>query len=398
MKKYLLATTSLILLLFWPIQAQEIAVPAEPRATNPERFNTISETNYLTTLALRGLSLDTQGILVESLDGSTIFADHQSNVPFNPASVIKVGTSFAALNQWGPDYRFETAFFTYGTVNKKTKTLTGDLILHTTGDPLLTSTDVTKLIRQVIKAGITRVTGNLAVDGPFSFGAYYNTERAVKRLVVVLRSMGLSVKGPVKNVASSEVQGTRVATHTSTSLREILFFQNAHSSNPTAERVGEALGGPKAVESFLVNAVGIPQSDVFVSRTSGLDFNRITPKGTVQLFRQLISWLERHQLEPQDILPVAGVDPGTLHTRFTSQDYRGAIVGKTGTLPGTDGGVSTIAGLAYTVQRGPILFAIFNTRGNVNTFRKLQDELVKDLIVELGGMPDISASSRKSNN
>jgi len=405
MKKYLLTTTSLILLLFWPIQAQEIAVttlPAVPAeagltapAPGPARFNTVSETNYLTTLALRGFSLETQGIFIESLDGSTVFADHHSGTAFNPASVIKVATSLTALTRFGPDYKFETAFYTDGPINAKTRTLQGDLILQSTGDPLLTSTDLNRLIREVVKRGVHLVTGNLVVTGPFSLGSYYTTDRAVKRLSIALRSLGVSVKGPVK---TGTVRGNRIASHMSSSLRDILFYQNAHSSNPIAERVGEAVGGPKAVQNFLVNTVGIPPTDVFVGRTSGLDYNRITPKGTVQVFRHLINWLEQHQMEPEDVLPVAGVDAGTLQRRLASLDYRGGVVAKTGTLPGTDGGVSTLAGLAYTKNRGPILFAIFNTRGPVNTYRRLQDELLKDLIVEFGGVADINATSRRLNN
>jgi serine-type D-Ala-D-Ala carboxypeptidase/endopeptidase (penicillin-binding protein 4) len=395
MKKYLLTTTSLMLLIFWPIQAQEIAIPVEPRVLAPERFNTISETNYLTTLALRGFNLETQGLFVEALDGSAVYADHHSDIAFNPASVIKVATSLTALTQLGPDYHFETAFYADGVVNKKTRTLKGDLIFQTTGDPLLTTIDVNRLIRQVTTAGVRSVTGSLVITGPFSFGTYYTTDRALKRLAVVLRTMGVSVKSGTRQGA---VQGTRIASHMSKSLREILFYQNAHSSNPIAERVGEAVGGPKAVQNFLINDVGIPETDVVVGRTSGLDYNRITPKGTVQLFRQLVSWLEEHDMEPEDILPVAGVDAGTLQRRLTGVEYRGAVIGKTGTLPGTDGGVSTLAGLAYTRDRGPIVFAIFNTRGPVNTYRRLQDELVKDLIVEFGGSSDVNASSRRLNN
>ena len=41
---------------------------------------------------------------------STVLADHQSDVAFNPASVIKIATSFAALDKLGPEYHFETAF------------------------------------------------------------------------------------------------------------------------------------------------------------------------------------------------------------------------------------------------------------------------------------------------
>src|SRR5689334_15912184 len=56
MKRYLLPTISLILLLFCPIQAQETLSPVPPASVSstPERFNTTAETNYLTTLALRG--------------------------------------------------------------------------------------------------------------------------------------------------------------------------------------------------------------------------------------------------------------------------------------------------------------------------------------------------------
>ena len=96
-------------------------------------------------------------------------------------------------------------------------------------------------------------------------------------------------------------------------------------------------------------------------------------------------------------MPVAGMDEGTLQRRFTTVDYRGSVIGKTGTLPATDGGVSTLAGLVYTRDRGVLLFAIFNTKGNVNTFRKLQDNLIKDLIAESGGA-ELSASLHKSSN
>src|SRR6185436_7267112 len=164
MMKYLLSTTSLIFLLFWPIHAQEIAIPdAAPKL--PVRLATISETNYLNQLALKGFNLNTQGLLIESLDGRTVYADLNSSVGFNPASVIKVATSFAALSKFGPDYHFETSFFTDGSINKKTRTLTGDLILKSAGDPVLTSLDVNRLVRDLVKAGIGRVTGNLMVVG-----------------------------------------------------------------------------------------------------------------------------------------------------------------------------------------------------------------------------------------
>src|SRR5262249_542393 len=145
MMKYLLLTTSLILLLFWPIQAQEIQA---------ERLLTVAGTSYVTQLALRGFSLDAQGLLIESLDGPTVYGDTNSKIGFNPASVIKVATSFAALSKLGPDYHFETGFYADGEINKKTRTLNGNLTLLTTGDPMLTSLDVSRLAHDLVRAGI----------------------------------------------------------------------------------------------------------------------------------------------------------------------------------------------------------------------------------------------------
>jgi D-alanyl-D-alanine carboxypeptidase len=115
------------------------------------------------------------------------------------------------------------------------------------------------------------------------------------------------------------------------------------------------------------------------------------------MLRHLVLWLNFKNMLPQDVLPVAGMDPGTLRGRFSTVDFRGSIIGKTGTLPATDGGVSALAGLIYTHNRGVLLFAIFNTQGNVATFRRLQDHLLKELIAECGGA-ELSASLRKSSN
>jgi|SRR5579884_85166 len=399
MKKYLLFTSCLMLLIFWPIQAQEM-VHFAPAATAdshpaPERFTTISENNYFNELALRGYSLDAQGVLVESLDGSQVFADLNSNVGFNPASVTKTATSFTALYKFGPEYHFETAFYANGDINKKTRTLNGDLILQSTGDPLLTATDLLRMIHQVVGAGISRVNGSFIITGPFTYNGFLETSVAASHLEAILKRTGIRYNGSWKH---GSVRGTKITSHLSESLRDILFVQNAHSVNQTAERVGEAVGGPQAVERFLVKEVGLAPSEVSLTHTSGLDYNRITPHGLVLMMRHLVSWLNLHNMLPEDIMPVAGVDPGTLHARLTAIEYRGAVVAKTGTLPGTDGGVSSLAGIMYTRDHGPVVFAILNSRGPVNTYRRLQDSLVRDLITECGGSQLMSASAHRANN
>jgi D-alanyl-D-alanine carboxypeptidase/D-alanyl-D-alanine-endopeptidase (penicillin-binding protein 4) len=316
-------------------------------------------------------------------------------VGFNPASVIKVATSFAALAKFSPDYHFETAFYTDGVINKKTRTLDGNLILQSSGDPVLTTLDVARLVRDVVRAGIVKVTGDLVLTGPFTYSGYYTTDKASKALVQTLRRSGVRIAG-IENGGAP--RGTKITSHVSESLRDILFYQNAHSVNQIAERLGEAVGGPKGIERFLVKDLGIAANDVSITHTSGLEYNRITPRATVMMFRELVFWLNLNNMQPQDVLPVAGVDAGTLKRRFTGEEYRGGVIGKTGTLPGTDGGISTLAGIVYTRDHGPVLFAIFNTKGSVATYRKLQDDFLKGFIAESGGIPDTSASLHRLNN
>ena len=399
MMKHLLSTTCLILLLILPAVAQQIEPQIETlgvaRSSVPIRLATVSETNYLNQLALKGFNLETQGLLIESLDGRTVYGELNSNVGFNPASVIKVATSFAALAKFGPEYHFETSFYTDGAINKKTRTLNGNLILQSSGDPVLSSLDVSRLVRDIVHAGITRVSGDLVVTGPFTYGMFYSSDRAIKGLTQALKRAGVRVGD---TTTGGTPRGTKITSHVSSSLRDILFYQNAHSVNTIAERLGDALGGPKAVERFLIKDLGVAPNDISISHSSGLDYNRITSRATVMLFRELVFWLNLNNMQPQDVLPVAGVDAGTLKRRFTGEEYRGAIIGKTGTLPATDGGVSTLAGIAYTRDHGPVIFAIFNTKGAVATYRKLQDSFLKGFIAESGGIPDVNASLHKLNN
>ena len=313
MKKYLFSTTLLILLLIRPIYAQEIVSRSETPGGEVraaiERLTSVSETNYINQLALRGFNLETQGLLIESLDSHTVYAELNSNVGFNPASIIKVATSFAALAKFGPEYHFETAFYSDGAINPKTHTLNGNLVLLSNGDPILATADVSRLVRDVVRAGITRITGNLVVSGPFTYGMFPTTDKATKGLAQLIRRAGIRF---TETANSQTVRGLKITSYVSPSLRDILFYQNAHSVNRIAERLGEAVGGPRAVEQFLIKDLDIAQTDISISHTSGLDFNRITPRATVQLFRELVFWLNLNNTQPQDVLPVAGLDAGTL--------------------------------------------------------------------------------------
>ena len=85
-----------------------------------------------------------------------------------------------------------------------------------------------------------------------------------------------------------------------------------------------------------------------------------------------------------DVMPVAGIDPGTLRNRFTTYPQLGSVVGKTGTLGNTDGGVSSLSGEMQT-KSGKLLFVIFNQKGSANRFRPFQNSYVTMIQNQLGG-------------
>jgi len=109
---------------------------------------------------------------------------------------------------------------------------------------------------------------------------------------------------------------------------------------------------------------------------SGLGVNRVTPRAMMKIFRELRNELQKNRLTPADIMPVAGIDPGTLEDRFTGAAWQGSVIAKTGTLIRTDGGASSLVGQMRTASGEVLLFVIMNQRGNVVRFRENQDFLV----------------------
>ena len=372
---------------------EEIArTPSMDISTSPasvERLESSALNNSLRQLHRRRYSPVNQGILVETLDGSKILAELNSDVPFNPASVMKMATSFFALYQLGPDYQFRTYIYGDTKLDSAKKTLPGDLFVISDGDPLLGLADARSLARSLVRGGLRKVLGNLVVVGPFSLNENWTVLRSAEQLRSYLARAGVVVRGKVEWTPQGSIDvesKVLLLSHTSQRLRDILWMQNAHSVNEIADRLGNVLGGPEALRQFLTDVVQTPPDEIYVSRPSGLEYNRITARATVNMLRLLYGWLSQQQMKMQDIMPVAGIDEGTLAWRFHDLDYRGAVLGKTGTNPSKDGGVSALAGLAYTRDHGPVIYAILNSHGRVTTYRRWQDDFLKRLIDESGGV------------
>lgn len=343
--------------------------------------------SYKERLQARRQDIAEQGVLIETLDGGERLAEQNPDTPFNPASVMKLATSLVALTRLGPDHRFRTDFLADGDIDRGARRLNGDLVVCGNNDPMFSQACVPQVARALSQIGISRVTGKLRLSGAFTYFAngYHDRllpETSASKLLAGLRRAGIRIDG---GCCFGEQSGRLILSNYSDELVRILLYQNAHSSNAVAEVVGDAVGGPAEIQGFLVNKLGIPESDVFISRASGLDFNRITPEGAIKVLRALIGLLDKHSLKPEDIMPVAGVDSGTLRSRLFDDDVRGAIVAKTGTLASLDGGVSTLVGIAHTKSGGALLFAIFDCDGSVRGYRRLQDSLLEEVVQEEGG-------------
>jgi D-alanyl-D-alanine carboxypeptidase/D-alanyl-D-alanine-endopeptidase (penicillin-binding protein 4) len=152
-----------------------------------------------------------------------------------------------------------------------------------------------------------------------------------------------------------------------------------------AERLGDSVGGIQAVRRDLMSSLSLSPHEFSIASLSGLGINRVSPRAMMKIFRALRAELRKNKLSTTDIMPVAGIDPGTMQDRFTGPAWRGSVIAKTGTLIRTDGGVSTLVGQMRTASGEILLFVIMNRRGNVLRFRLNQDYLVSQIQNSRGG-------------
>ncbi|PHV12603.1 D-alanyl-D-alanine carboxypeptidase/D-alanyl-D-alanine endopeptidase [Chitinimonas sp. BJB300] len=100
--------------------------------------------------------------VVVPLDGGQPRLTHGADLPVNPASTIKLLTTFMALETLGPTFSWRTGLYTDGPVEGDT--LRGNLYVKGGGDPKLTYERVWLLLRELRNRGIRKVTGDLVLD------------------------------------------------------------------------------------------------------------------------------------------------------------------------------------------------------------------------------------------
>ena len=321
----------------------------------------------------RGEEPEKHGVLIQTLDGKRVFASHNADTTFNPASLVKLATSLVALKRLGPDYRFITRVYTDGTVDAA-GTLNGNLYLAG-NDPTFGDTAANLIAKELRARGIKRVKEKILAAPGFSFN--FN-ERAEESAEFAARVMQLKQAA----TGMSEAAGTELFALHSNPLREILLYMNAHSNNFVADRLGAFLGGPQMIARHLVEELKLPPAQVTLETASGLYNNRMTPRGVLVVIKALIDEAARHGLKPEDVIAVAGCDWGTVRRRMEGTGFECSLVGKTGTLTTTDGGMSNLAGIVFTRAGGPILFAIVAQGNRIWEHKQMTDQLLSETIQE----------------
>ncbi len=141
------ACLALCMLLQAPVQAQ--ALPPELEAA----------------LTRSRLPRDAVALLVLEADRESKAAprlSHRATQPMNPASVMKLVTTYAALDLLGPAFTWSTPVYLEGAV--RDGTLYGNVFIKGQGDPKLVLERVWLLLRRLQGLGIRNIAGDIVLD------------------------------------------------------------------------------------------------------------------------------------------------------------------------------------------------------------------------------------------
>ena len=358
---------------------------------------------------------------VETVDGEVLDSKN-ADVAINPASVVKVATTWWALERLGPGYRFTTRFEARGTINPKTGVLSGDLVVHGSGDPDFQTENAFLAAAALRDAGIRTVAGSIVVDDAFWIGwengsqgrrrdaaargvlmasrlraaldpkRWTRSQRSAWNLFASRRELprtppAVVIRGSARFESKPKGPSQVLFEHVSKPLAETLRRFNCFSNNDI-ERVAASLGPTTELSALLADRLA-PGTPVQIETASGLGTNRLTPRQIVSLLRTLRKSASERGLPLEALLPVAGCDPGTVTAgfpRLSGAPYATALVAKTGTLTSTDGGVTVLAGFLNTGE-GEVVFctAAPHAAGRIRLARRTEESFLLDFIGRHGG-------------
>jgi D-alanyl-D-alanine carboxypeptidase/D-alanyl-D-alanine-endopeptidase (penicillin-binding protein 4) len=137
---------ALIVALCGAIQTADAAVPAP-----------VSQA-----LAAAGIPESAVGLYVHDVTARRPIVAHGAERAFNPASTMKLVTTYGALELLGPAYTWNTEIYVAGALENET--LTGDLVIKGYGDPKLGFENFWRMLRSLRARGIRDIRGDIILD------------------------------------------------------------------------------------------------------------------------------------------------------------------------------------------------------------------------------------------
>lgn len=376
---------------------------------------------------------------VVAWDQSTrdIFYTRSADTPIAPASNMKLLTSAAVMQRFGPDHTFTTRLALTG--HKEGSTWVGSAYLIGGGDPTLSTrsfaidnmdgvgASIGALVGPLSRRGVTRITGRLYVvesyldsqrwNPAWKHSFRYTEVPAMSALSVnqshthrwiddtsshtpalyagtiyrtLLSRSGITIAGGTI-VSTVPPDAEVVGTLESPRLELILRHMNKQSDNYYAEILLKDLGrdvygagkgsttnGARAARLQL-RSIGVPIEAITWRDGSGLAYgNRVTARviaNTLGVGAQA-DWADAWT----GSFAVAG-GSGTLQHRMTSSSYRGNVRGKTGTLRH----VSALSGFSTRASGRDYGFVVVTYRSDLGSIdvtaaRGLQDRVAMTLV------------------
>ena len=121
-------------------------------------------------LARAGVPVSAISVVVQALPASDTpsytlaqpLIKHRADASVNPASVMKLVTTYAALDTLGADFTWKNRVYIDGSLDNGV--LTGNLIVRGSGDPKLVLERIDELFKQVQARGVREVRGDILLD------------------------------------------------------------------------------------------------------------------------------------------------------------------------------------------------------------------------------------------
>jgi D-alanyl-D-alanine carboxypeptidase/D-alanyl-D-alanine-endopeptidase (penicillin-binding protein 4) len=136
--------------------------PAAASAQSPKAVEQAIPETIAAALRNAAIPPSASAIVVRPLSANGVSIAANESAPMNPASTMKLLTTYAALNLLGPAYRWRTEAYATGALRKDV--LEGDLVVRGGGDPKLAIEHLWLLINRIRAYGVREVRGNVVLD------------------------------------------------------------------------------------------------------------------------------------------------------------------------------------------------------------------------------------------